>query len=198
MKFRNVLSLLLVGVLASAAAAAPEQSTKVAAANPSRILAEMQEAKDLMEKMAAKDRELSAAGQQKKAAADDLHRQLQESGLKPGSPQAMELSEKADAADADLQSWVATNRAKADREKKFLLKGMYDKIEAAVADVAKQEGIDLVVTDNRQEPKNLEKTTSDELAHLLGMRSVLFASKNADITEKVIAVLDKNYAASKK
>ena len=44
MKFRNVLPLLFVGLLASAAAAAPEQGAKVAVANPSRILVEMQEA----------------------------------------------------------------------------------------------------------------------------------------------------------
>src|SRR5260221_5053572 len=107
MKFRNLVSLLLIGLLASAAAAAPEPNVKIAAANPSRIIVEMQEAKELMDGLALKEKDLEAKAQQEKMKVDAAHRELQQSGLRPGSPQYLELADKADAADAEMQTFVA-------------------------------------------------------------------------------------------
>ncbi|MDB5299464.1 MAG: hypothetical protein JWO87_1127 [Phycisphaerales bacterium] len=195
MKFRSLLPLLFVGMLASGASAAPEANTKVGTANPSRIFEESQEFKDFKEKLELRGKELEATAQQKKAAIGDLMRQMHE--LKPGSPQYKNKAAEIDAAKAELQSWGATTQAALDRENKYFAKGMYEKIEAAVGDIAKKEGLDLVVTDGRREPNNIEGMSYAELRGLLASYNVLFSSKNVDLSEKVIASLDKNYAAAK-
>ena len=71
-----------------------------------------------------------------------------------------------------------------------MVKGLYDKIEAAIAEVAQKNGIDLVISDNRQEIGNVEEITSEDLRRALGIRNVLYAGKTADISENVILLLD--------
>ncbi|MDB5333465.1 MAG: hypothetical protein JWP03_4616 [Phycisphaerales bacterium] len=195
MKYRCLLPLLFVGVLAAAATAAPAQATKIAIANPSRIFNEMQETKDLREKLEAKRKELEATEQQKRAAIGEYIGQMRQ--LRPGSPQAKDMAEKIDAAKAELQGWGAVSRAGAERDQKIMIKSLYDKIEAAIGDVAKQDSLDLVLTDGRQDPGNIEEITFEDLRRMLNGRNVLFSTKSIDISEKVIAVLDKNYAAAK-
>ncbi|HWE97111.1 MAG TPA: OmpH family outer membrane protein [Tepidisphaeraceae bacterium] len=195
MKYRSLLPVLFVGVLAAAASAAPAQATKIAIANPSRIFNEMQETKDLREKLEAKRKELEATEQQKRGAISDYIGQMRQ--LRPGSPQAKDMAEKIDAAKAELQGWGAVSRAGAERDQKIMIKSLYDKIEAAIGDVAKQDALDLVLTDGRQDPGNIEEITFEDLRRMLNGRNVLFSTKSIDISEKVIAVLDKNYAAAK-
>jgi Skp family chaperone for outer membrane proteins len=78
-----------------------------------------------------------------------------------------------------------------------MVKDLYDKIEAAVADVAQANGIDMVIADGRQDIVNVDQVPAEELRRLLNSRNLLFSSKGVDITDKVITLLDAKFAANK-
>ena len=92
--------------------------------------------------------------------------------------------------------WGVTTKAGVERDQKMMLKRLYDKIEAAVGQVAQQRGIDLVIADGRQDIGNLEAVPAEDLRRMLNSRNVVYATKAVDITETVIAVLDADFAKS--
>ena len=93
---------------------------------------------------------------------------------------------------ADFESWGKVVRLEADREQKQQMLYLFDKIQAAVAQIAKNEGIDLVLADQGSQLTNIEGLTFDQLRSLFNQRDVLFASKKADISDEVVTLLDAN------
>src|SRR5438105_4935923 len=65
---------------------------------------------------------------------------------------------------------------------------------AAVAQVAQEMGADLVVADQGQDVPAVEDLNFDQLRLLLNQRNVLYVSKRIDIGERVLTVLDAQYA----
>jgi Skp family chaperone for outer membrane proteins len=75
------------------------------------------------------------------------------------------------------------------------LKGMYDHMADAAAQVASQQHLDLVIADQSPEiGPDLEKANIGQLEAALAARAVLFANKKADITEDVLTVVEANFA----
>jgi Skp family chaperone for outer membrane proteins len=73
---------------------------------------------------------------------------------------------------------------------------LWDKVTAAVAEVATQKGYDLVLADSREEiPDDIDRVTGEQLQALIHTRNVLFASAQTDITQDVIASMDAKYKA---
>jgi Skp family chaperone for outer membrane proteins len=73
---------------------------------------------------------------------------------------------------------------------------LFDKIMAAISELAKQRGYDLVIAE--QPPINIEKTTAEMLPQLLLQREVLYSAATVDITNDVVTKLDEQYNAAKK
>ncbi len=176
-----------------AAAAAP--SERIAVANVSRIFNEMQETKDLKEQLETRRQDLNNQEKEKRGAIKEMDDHLH--NIKPDSPQYKEDIEKLDKAMADLESWGKVVRLQAERDQKVTMKSLFEKIKAAVSDIARQQGFDVVLADQGGEFPNLEQVNFDQLRAYINQQSVLFAAKGVDISDAALTLLDANYAKQK-
>jgi Skp family chaperone for outer membrane proteins len=180
-----------------AAAPAPANlpPTRVAVANPSLIFAKMRETASLKEKLEDRRKELAAKEHELH---DEIDRMIQDrdANYNPKHPKYIEICEQIDKKKADFQAWGLATKASVERQQKLMVKTLYDKIEAAVATVAQQNGYDLVIADGRQDIGSVEDISPEDLRRLLNTRAVLYSSKQVDITEMVLAVLDQQFAAA--
>jgi Skp family chaperone for outer membrane proteins len=96
-----------------------------------------------------------------------------------------------------FDTWGKITRAQLEGMHKQQMKLLFDRIVAASADVAKQKGFDLVVTEQRLDvPENLAQITVDQLKAILMSRNTLYVNPKIDVTNDVIAALDAKYKAS--
>jgi Skp family chaperone for outer membrane proteins len=178
------------------AGAAQAQEIKIAVARAARIANEMQEMKDFRQKMANDQQALQAQlkeRQEKLRLMRDNRDQL-----KRDSPQYNERNKELLEEAINLEAWGRIRQAELERNIKLNIKGFWDKIEAAVAEVAQAKGIDIVISDQRPEiPDDLDQIKIEQLQQLIGQRDVLYANPKVDISDEVIALLDKKYKEGK-
>ncbi len=180
------------GAGAGPAAGTPLPPARIAVINPSKVFQEMKETRDLRAKLESRRQELAAAEQDKRKNIEDLKRAR--SNLKPDSPQYNDLSKQLDQATAEFQAWAQVTRVQAERDQKQMMKSLFDKIQSACAQVAQEMGADLVLADQGQDVPAVEDLNFDQLRLLLNQRNVLYAGKRIDIGERVLTVLDAQYA----
>jgi Skp family chaperone for outer membrane proteins len=187
-------ALLSLGLMA-APAAAQSGSPRIATASPARIFVEMQETKDLRAKLESETGALQNEAKQRQQKVKDL--QAARELLKPDSPQYAE-AERAFMQEAiQFDTWTKITQAQLQGQQKQQMKQLFDKIVAATAEVAQQEGYDLVLADQRPElPDNLGVINVEQLRQLLNQRNVLYGNEKVDISAKVIANLDSKYKAA--
>jgi Skp family chaperone for outer membrane proteins len=185
-------ALTLVGAVAAAPARAQEVA-KVGVANPTQIFIQIREKKDLEAKV---KEQTAAIGQQDQAKKQNLQ-QLQEARnqFKPDTQQWQEKNNEFRRAYIEYETWSRVTQQDLQNQLKLLTKTTYEKIEAAVGEVARQRGLDIVIADQRGEIGNIDALTPEGLDAKLKQRVVLFANPKVDITNDVIAYLDKNYTA---
>lgn len=191
---RYLLPVVLISALCFVAQARGQNATavKVAIANPSRIFSEIQETKDLNVKMRAQGENLAS---QEKDKRDEL-KALQDARdqLKPDTPQYTTQNDKLLKAAIEFDSWGKIQKAEFERKKKMHMKMVFDKVRAAVAEVAKSRGIDLVITDEQPTiPDNLGQISEAELGQRLNQQSILYSDPKLDISDDVVALMDKEY-----
>jgi Skp family chaperone for outer membrane proteins len=168
--------------------AAPAQAQeRVAVANPARIL---------HQKMEADVNRLQGELKQRRDKIEEFRQQR--GAFKPGTQQYDDLNQQLLQASIELDTWTAHMTAEQQRHRKQRTKQMYDKIAAAVAEIAQQRGIDLVIAEQTvQLPDDIEdpRYSFDELRQALGQRNVLFNSGKLDISNDVIVAMDARYKA---
>ncbi len=183
-------------LLLIAAPAASFGQVKIALANPARIIAGVKETKDLQQKTNAEIASLEQQAKQKQSALDDLRGRRDQ--LNPGTPQYEQLNGQFRQESINLQAWNQFHKADLGARQKAQLKALYQKMQAAIADIAKAQGFDLVMTEQApQIPDNLDQVQMNELQGLLNIRNVLYANPAIDITSQVIAKMDQNYQSGK-
>lgn len=193
-----LLSLLCLGLFALPAAAQEAGATKVGVVNTARVFNEMAETKDLANKMAGerdaylqKDKEKQAELAGLKGARDNL---------KPSSADYREAEQKYIEAGVRYKAWQETMQLDVQRRQKQQIKSLFEKIEAAVAEVAKQKGIGLVISQQKPELPETDKMESvslEELRARINQRNVLFAIPQIDLSDEILAVLDRNFQSKK-
>jgi len=183
-------------MLLSPPAAAQTPAAKVAIANPARIFNEIQETKDLKAKMESDRKTLEATELEKRTQLRDLT--AQRDALKPDSQAYAELNQRLLQASIEFEVWGRMQQAEVQRRQKQQMVALFNKITAAVAKVAAQQGIDLVIAEQRPEiPDNLDPVDINVLRNLINQRNVLFNSPAVDLSDKVIATMDADYKAGK-
>lgn len=174
-------------------ASAQDASTKVGVANTGQIFSQIKETKDLQQKIQEHGKSLGQQEQAKRANLAAL--QEARNQFKPESQQYQDKNQELMRAAIEFETWGRLNQADVQREKKQQMKYLFDKIEAAVSEVGKQRGLDLVVADQRGEITNVDQLNEDQLRVALNQRIVLYSSSKVDLTNDVIAYMDKNYKA---
>jgi Skp family chaperone for outer membrane proteins len=170
------------------------QGVKIAIASTGKIFTGVKEKTDVLARIKQQGNDLATQEQSKRQRLKDMQSELEL--IKPDAPQYEEKIEALTQATAEFKVWGESNQAKAARFEKQQTKMLFDKITVAIAEVAKEKGIDLVIA----EPPtvNLERMSSAELMQLMVQRQVLFANASLDITGDVISRMDQQYNAQKK
>jgi Skp family chaperone for outer membrane proteins len=183
-------------LLSFAAIAPAQEATKVAVCNPARVFGEMQETKDLKQKIENQQKQLKAEIDARQGKVKDL--QAQRDLLKPDSPQFTTADQTFMKEAIEFDTWSKITQAQLQGEQKQQMKSLFDKIVQATDEVAKAKGIDLVFADQRPDlPENLAAINVDQLRAILNGRNILSINeKKVDISQDVIANLDAKYKSS--
>ena len=115
--------------------------------------------------------------------------------LAMGTPERLELEEKAKAAVKEGDEF--RRKATEDLNNKFvsMLNALFDEVLQVVGAIAKEGNYDLIIKDQTPDPK---VTNRDEAILQLGQRVVLYAKPEYDLTSAVIQRLNDKYAAEQK
>jgi len=180
--------------LALAQPGAVQAPVKVAIANPRHIIAEMAEFKAFNFQMQDEEKKFAATQNDKVKEINDL--KTRRDALLPEHPQWAELNAQYAAKNAEYRVWLETQKVLNESEQKAKMTALFKKVETAVAEIAKEEAIDLVIADNRDPlPADLDELDLRTLRGLILQRDVIYASDRIDITEKVVTRLDAKFRA---
>jgi Skp family chaperone for outer membrane proteins len=189
------LAVLTLSMIAAPRAAFAQAAVKVAIANPVTIFNELQETKDLRAKL---DADVNNLEKQRLAKAAELKdAQDRRNMLNASSPEYAKLNRELLEKSTNFEVWMRMAQADMARQQKMQIKALYDKIITAIETVAKGKQLDLVLAQQSPEvptdPNAFEQMTPDQLRQLLGQRNVLYNSALADISQEVIATMNKQY-----
>jgi Skp family chaperone for outer membrane proteins len=179
----------------SPAARAEAPPPRVAIANTAHVFSDMQETKDLKAKLEAKRQEITTEEQDKRAKITAMEAGLKE--IAPDNPQFKTSRDALDKAVMEFQVWGKLMQLQAERDQKEMMIMLFNKIQAAVGQVAKQDHIDIVIADQGPDLSNTDSLTFDQLRSIINQKDVLYTSKNADISDEVLTLLDAQYAKDK-
>jgi len=175
-------------------AAAADGPITIAICNPARIFQDMQETQDLRTSMEAEGKSFM----EKKTEWEGKLRELQSSRdqLKPDSPQYAQRNQELLKTATEYEVWGKLTQADVQRNQKTRMRALFDKIQAAVAEVAEQKSIDLVLSEQKPEiPENLDQINVEQLRAILNGRNILYHTARVNISNDVIALLDSRYRA---
>jgi Skp family chaperone for outer membrane proteins len=183
----SIVVMLCLGLASNAIA----QEGKIATCNPARIFNEMQETKDLKEKMEVQGKALQGEEDAKKKEIDALGAKLKL--LNPGTAQHDEAQRDLLKKAIEHDTWKKINQAQVQQEQKLSMKLLFDKITAATKAVAEADGIDLVIAEANVEFPDVSQINVDQLRALINQRNVMYNKGTRDISGKIIAKLDADY-----
>lgn len=192
MTSKTAFAFLFAAFILASPALAQQKPIRIAVVDTSRVFNEMQETADLRKRMEAERQRLQATLEQKRAEIKTL--QGQRELLKPDHPQFEELNKQMLQKAMEMEVWEKYTKIDAERSQKRQMRDLFSKIEDAVADVATKQGLDLVLNDQRPDiPDMIDAISMDQLRAVINSRQVLFAARNIDISNDVIATLDAQY-----
>ena len=179
-------------VLTLPAAAQAQTSPKVGVVNPAKVLQAMKEREAVEARLESEMRTLQQSIQAKGEAANKLKAELDQ--LKPDSPQYAEKRQEhiRAAMAAKLEQDFA--KLQADQLRATQLLSLYTKIETTTGEVARERGLDLVLTQMTVDLSPGPELTASRVMELVARRNVLYAAPTVDITTDVAAKLDAAFA----
>jgi len=185
------------GPAAAAPMPASSGAIRVAVANPARVFNEMQETKTLQAKMQEEEKRFTAEKGDREKQIEQLKTSRQ--NLNPNHPQYEELSNQFLKATVEYKVWLESRRLIAEQTQKRQMKMLFEKIQVAIAEVARERQVDVVIADNKDPLPNdatLEQVDIRALRSAILQKEVLFAGDRADLTDAVLALLDARYKAA--
>lgn len=192
-----LLSIVGLVALLSSPSLSSAQATKVAVVKPAKVFQEMQETKELKAKMESEGRVLKQTGDEKGERLRKIQADLQQ--LKYGSTAFSEKNRELRMAQIDAESWQKVTQADLENNEKQMTLTLFKKIEAAIAEVAKTKGIELVLADIAGDlPESVEGVNKQQFTTFLSQKNVWFTSGAADITNDVLAKLDADFKSTDK
>lgn len=190
-----VASIVLSTALCGTAAVAADRPVRVATVNMPRVFTEIQERKDIEARLKQEQGRLAA---EQKPKIEELQKMKAEGGnYRAGSEQHEEWVLRYRRAGIAQQAWAETAKQEMDWRLKRQTREMFEKIAAAVSEYATSNQIDLVLADHQPSltDQELEKIPAEQIGAIMDRRRVIYASKNADISDAIIAALDAKYKA---
>jgi len=197
MFFRSTAAVALIcgSLLAISVPAHAQEPAKIAVASIAKIFADMQETKDLTANLQARVKTLQIEDDKRKTDVAALRNTRD--NLKPDSPSFSDANDKWLKANIEYEAWKQITQLDLVRQQKQQMKNIYEKVEAATADVAKQNGFDAVFVQQNLDFPAVEdsRISPDQFRASILQHNVLYVGPKADITGQIIAVLDQKYKA---
>jgi len=175
-------------------AAAARAQNNVGIMNPARVFSEMQETKDLKQKLENDRKTLQTEIQARESKVKDLAaaRDL----LKPDSPQYAQADQAFMQEAIQYDTWSKITQATLQGQQKQQMKVLFDKIVASTSAVAQAKNLDLIFADQRPDlPENLAQVNVEQLRAILNGRNIMYMNPKVDVSNDIIADLDAKYRA---
>jgi len=172
-------------------------TAKVASVNIEKALNELQERKEMQAKLEMMQNDVRAEAQKRDLAIKQLV-ERRNAELKPDSADYVRLTGELRQLSAELNTFQQLKNLELQGFLKSNLRAMADKINTAAAEIAKEQGIGLIVSEIfPQLPADLEPVPLEQVQGRISARTVLFVAPEADLTSLVITRLDANYKAGR-
>ena len=110
--------------------------------------------------------------------------------LHPDSPEAYKLQEELDRLQVEFETVQKIEQGELLRERNLGVAETYRQLMATIKQVAESRGLDIVLFQDRFDPKNPPK----KIIERMGPRRVLYARKYLDLTDEVLRVMNEAYA----
>jgi|SRR5688572_18860551 len=193
---RRSLAMIVLGLFALAPGrlAVAQDLPKIASVNLVKVFGEMQETKDLQQKMDADRKALEDELQKRTKELNELKQQR--GYLQEGSDEANKKNKELIEKTVSLNTWRELINQDQLRQRKMQFKTLFEKIEIATKEIAEQRKIDIVIVEHRPDfPAGdvMEQLNLEQVRGLINQRTVLFNSGRFDITGDVVASLDAKY-----
>lgn len=167
-------------------------ATVVAVCDIAQVFDNYVRGKELSAEFRGKQDALRAEDDKKLKAINDIKAELD--GLMEGSKEYEQRLNDIQRLALERTAWRKFQTAKVDRDRLRLTREMYREIIDTVAKVAAARGIQIVLYNKRQDEKAGSMT---ELLQQVELKKVLYASGSVDITDEVLAEVNKSYNATK-
>lgn len=193
-------SLMLAGGFASHAALQRQLApapTAVAIVDLQRLFNGLAELNDRNKEIDAKQAGYKSELEQLKKQADDIENDLKTTVNPSDIKQRTELSLQAVILRQSIQGKSELYTRVLDIMSADLIRELYGKCNSAIATTAKRDGYDLVIFDDRSIGLP-ERTGTKELNQVVANKRVLYANDAADITERLITLMNNDYKAGVK
>lgn len=167
---------------------------KIASVNLVKVFGEMQETKDLQQKMDADRKALEDELQKRTKEVNEIKQQR--GYLQEGSDEANKKNQELIKKTVELNTWRELINQDQLRQRKMQFKTLFEKIEIAAKEIAEQRKIDIVIVEHRPDfPAGdvMEQLNLEQVRGLINQRTVLFNNGRFDITADVVANLDAKY-----
>ncbi len=171
-----------IALLATVAAARPAQAqTKVAVINVEEVFAKYRRPAVLEEEIRARQKGFVDEADQRRQAIDRKRQALQ--AYKPGTPDHDAKAREIRRDEIEFQVWRTLGEEEIKLQHKNSFRLIYDDVRAGVAALAKERGIDLVLT---YDTLTDEAPDSQSLRQQILLQKVIYWSPHVDITADVI------------
>jgi len=193
------LALSAAALLLPARPVAAQEAPKIATVNIAKVFNEMQETKDLKQKM---ESDRTAIQNEGKRRSDELEeakkaRQIFNEGSEDFNKKNREVIQKA----IELQTWQELIKADLARQQKSQMRNLFEKIEAATKEVADMKKLDLVIIEQKVElptdPGQFDQMNIDQVRALINQRNLMYNNGKFDVTNEVLAKVDEKYKTRK-
>jgi Skp family chaperone for outer membrane proteins len=164
--------------------------TKVAVANPGKIFGSLEETKVLNASLQNEIKNYEAQQLRRKTDIDDLRTKI--GMIKPDAPQFNQMRQDLMAKQIEMKNWVELQQLEINQRLKVQTQSLYEKIAAAVAKVATEQGVHIVISDHTPEFK-VDDVDINTLKALLAQRNLLYFAPTNDLSDLVIAQMDQAY-----
>jgi Skp family chaperone for outer membrane proteins len=180
---------LLVALVLPAVPAMAESPMRIAVAVPAKIFDNMDEMRAVQQQLAAEQERYMRDRDQRHANVRSL--EAARNQLRPDMPQFSQRHNEYINAVIELQAWEQMQQHERQHIQKQHMMRLFERIREAVEEVARREGIHLVLSEPQIPP--IELMTPEELRAVIGQRNVLYADGVRDISDEVTRLLNEQY-----
>lgn len=166
-------------------------STNVAIVNIPAVSERYKRTADLEARFEVRRQELNQRRDQLRAKLELAARSLQEE-LKPGTDAYESRQKEATLLDAELKFFIESAGRKIEQELAGSLRSIFDDIQSVVEDIAREQGIDLVLAADQMPTGEAGSTT--QVRQQIVLQKVLFWNPSLDLTDEVVSRLNAQYA----